>query len=145
MSTAEASAVIARPISVVWDYCSAAENLAVYLPGTIEVHALTEGRTAVGTQWAGSTRFLGPSMSWRGEFVTAELNHLLVFDSIEAPFCFTTVSTFDEVDGGTRFTYRMDTESGLGGIFGKLAEPVVVKAYTRALRSSLENLVDVLV
>lgn len=144
MSSAEASVVVNRPISVVWDYCSDAENLVVYVPGTVEARQLIEGAVEKGTQWAGRTRFLGPTMSWAGEFVEVELNRRLVFASMEAPFVFTTTSKFEEVEGGTRFTYRMDTEPGLGGIFGKLAEPVVVKAYTRALRTSLENLVDVL-
>lgn len=144
MSTAEASVVVPRPISVVWDYCADADNLAIFAPGTVEARQLTEGSVDKGTMWAGHTRFLGPTMTWTGEFVEVELNRRLVFASMEAPFVFTTTSKFEEVEGGTRFTYRMDTEPGLGGIFGKLAEPVVVKAYTRALRTSLENLVDVL-
>lgn len=144
MATAQATVVIPRPISVVWDYCSDPDNLAVYLPGVLEAKAITDGPLDIGTRWQGRTRFLGPTLSWQGEFTKVDLNSVLVMESREASFAFTSTTTVDEADDGTRLSYRMDTEPGLGGVFGKLAEPVVVRAYTRALRSSLENLVDVL-
>lgn len=144
MPTSEASVVIPRPISVVWDYCAEAANLAIYTPGTIEVQAVTVGPLAVGTQWRGRTRFLGPTMDWQGEFAKVVLNEVTVFQSTTAPFGFTATTRFEETDDGTRFTYHLDTESGLGGLFGRLTDPIVAKAYARGLKSSLENLVDVL-
>ena len=56
----------------------------------------------------------------------------------------TATTRLEEVDGGTLFTYRVDTESGLGGVFGKLADPLVTKAYSRMMRASLDNLADLL-
>jgi hypothetical protein len=34
----------------------------------------------------------------------------------------------EPVDGGSKLTYRVDAESGLGGVFGKLADPLIVRA-----------------
>jgi len=41
-------------------------------------------------------------------------------------------------------TVHLDTETGLAGVFGKLADPVVTKVYSRSLHSSLQNMADVL-
>ena len=46
--------------------------------------------------------------------------------------------------GGTRLTYRLEAESGLGGVFGKLGEPLVVKAQQRTVRTNLANLKEIL-
>ncbi len=144
MPVGEASVVIPRPVSVVWDFGINPANLPIYTPGVIECEAITDGPLAVGTRWRGKTRFLVATMKWSGEFTQVEVNKITVFQSIEAPFRFTATTTVAEVDGGTRYTYRMESEPGLGGVFGKLAEPVVVKAYERALQSSLENAADIL-
>lgn len=37
-----------------------------------------------------------------------------------------------------------DSDSGLGGVFGKLADPIVAKAYLRTARASLDNLADLM-
>ena len=57
---------------------------------------------------------------------------------------FTVTSTFEPAEGGTRFTYRIDAESGLGGVFGKLADPLIEKAQGRTVRANLETLSEVL-
>ncbi|AQA25915.1 polyketide cyclase / dehydrase and lipid transport family protein [Rhodococcus sp. MTM3W5.2] len=63
---------------------------------------------------------------------------------MESTIDFTTTMRLEEVDGGTRFTYRTDTETGLGGVFGKLADLFVTKAAERSQRASLDNLADLL-
>ncbi len=64
--------------------------------------------------------------------------------SVESKVGFTATTRLEEIDGGTLFTYRVDSESGLGGIFGKLADPIVAKAYSRTVQASLDNLADLL-
>ncbi|MBS1696253.1 MAG: SRPBCC family protein [Actinobacteria bacterium] len=144
MPISEAAVTIPRPVAQVWDFCTCAGNAGVYLPGTIEVELLTDGGLRVGTVWRGRSRFLGPAISWTGSFTEVEAHRLTVFRSSESPFAFSAISHFTERDGGTHLTYRMETEAGLGGLFGRLADPIVEKAYARALQVGLENLAVVL-
>lgn len=136
--------MLARPVKDCWDYIIKAENLSVWEPVVVEATQVTEGPVAVGTQWRGKSSLLGVRFTWLGEFTRCEVNKATAFKSVEGKLAFSNTSTFEEVDGGTRFTYRMDSETGLGGIFGKLTDPIVNMAYGRALRASLENLADFL-
>jgi ligand-binding SRPBCC domain-containing protein len=144
MPVSEASVVIARPPAEVWDYTICADHLAVWEPAVVEAEQITEGPLAVGTRWSGKSSLLGVKFSWIGEFTEVDVNKGTAFKSIDSKVAFSNTSRFEEVEGGTRFTYRLESESGLGGIFGKLADPLVNMAYGRALRASLENLADIL-
>lgn len=64
--------------------------------------------------------------------------------TVEGPFKVTTTISLDAVDGGTRLDYRLDAESGLGGVFGKLAEPFIVRAHGRTIRANMETLAEIL-
>jgi hypothetical protein len=50
----------------------------------------------------------------------------------------------EPADGGTRFSYRVDAASGLGGVFGRLADPIVERAQARTVRANLETLAELL-
>jgi hypothetical protein len=89
-------------------------------------------------------RFLGIGFTGLVEFTQCELNNATEFKSVESKFGFSCTTTFEEVDSGTRFTYRTETASGFDRIFGKLTRPIVSNASRRALRASLQNLASVL-
>lgn len=59
--------------------------------------------------------------------------------SIDAPMSFHITWEFTEDDGGTHVRFVQDVDS-LGNFFGRLADPVVTKMYSRDVRSNLENL-----
>jgi uncharacterized membrane protein len=140
----EASVVIARPVAEVWEYLSKAENLPVWVPVVDEVTQITAGPLAVGTRWRGVARFLGIGFTALIECTRCELNKAVEFKSVASKLVISSTATFDEVHGGTRFTYRTESKTGLGRTFGKLTSPIVSKASSRALQASLENLVKVL-
>ncbi|MHA7292186.1 hypothetical protein ACX80V_21510 [Arthrobacter sp. MDT3-24] len=50
----------------------------------------------------------------------------------------------EPVDGGTHLTYRLEAESGLGGVFGKMADSVIQRARARTVRANLETLAELL-
>ena len=58
---------------------------------------------------------------------------------------FTATNVFEASPGGTKFTYRIDAASGLGGVFGRLADPLIVRAQARTVRANLETLAELLV
>jgi hypothetical protein len=44
------------------------------------------------------------------------------------------------VPEGTRLTYRIEAETGLGGAFGRVMEPIVAKAQAKTVRENLDGL-----
>ena len=78
------------------------------------------------------------------EFTGCDLNKATEFKSVESKFGFSCTTTFEDVDGSTRFTYRTETTSGFDKIFGKLARPILASTSRRALRANLKNLARVL-
>ncbi|MDV7240686.1 MULTISPECIES: SRPBCC family protein [Rhodococcus] len=144
MPVTEQSVVIARPPSEVWNYLTVAENWPSWESSIVECEQLTDGDPGVGTRWRGATRILGKRFEWVSEFVEYQPAKAGVSKSVEGQIGFTASTRLEEVDGGTLFTYRVDSDSGLGGIFGKLADPIVNKAYSRTVRASLDNLADLL-
>ena len=144
MPAVEASVVIARPVGDVWKYRTKADNLPDWASVIDRATQITDGPVAVGTQWRGAIGLVGIGFTWLVEFTHCELNKATEFTSVESKLAFTCSTTFEEVDGGTRFTCRVESETGFGGLFGKLTGPIAAKASSRALRASLENLADVL-
>jgi uncharacterized membrane protein len=144
MPAVEASVVIPRPVGDVWEYLTKAENLPVWASVVDKATQITDGPVAVGTQWRGAIGLVGIGFTWLVEITQCELNKAAEFTSVESKLAFTGTITFEEVDGGTRFTYRVESETGFGGLLGKLTGPIAAKASRRALRASLENLADVL-
>ncbi len=144
MPVLEASVLIARPVGEVWEYVTNAENLPVWVPVLHEVMQITDGPVGVGTRWRGTMRFLGIGFSGLVEFTHCELNNAAELKSIGSRFGFVCTTTFEELGGGTRFTYRTETTSGFDRKFGKLTRPIVSNASRRALRASLQNLASVL-
>ena len=73
-----------------------------------EVTQITDGPVGVGTRWQGTMRFLGIGFTGLVEFTQCELNKATEFKSVESKFGFSCTTTFEEVDSGTRFTYRTE-------------------------------------
>jgi carbon monoxide dehydrogenase subunit G len=63
---------------------------------------------------------------------------------VEGNLHFTVTNTLEPEGDGTRVTWRVDATPGLGGVFGRLADPLVEKAHARTVRGNLETLTEVL-
>ncbi|MFG1785137.1 SRPBCC family protein [Rhodococcus oryzae] len=144
MPVLEQSVLIARPASEVWDFLADPANWPSWESSMLEMEQVTDGPLGLGTRWRGVTRVLGKQIDWVAEFTEFDPPKATVSKSVESTIDFTTTMRLEEVDGGTRFTYRTDTETGLGGVFGKLADLFVTKAAERSQRASLDNLADLL-
>ena len=68
----------------------------------------------------------------------------LVSRSVDGKLDFTVALSLEPADGGTRLTQRVEAGSGLGGVFGKLADSLVERAYGRTVRANLETLAELL-
>lgn len=144
MPTTEQSVTIARPLQDVWDFLIVPENWPTWEASISEGEQVADGPTDVGTRWRGESHILGRKFGWVSEFTEVESPTHTKAKSVEGKIGFEVATKLEAVDGGTRFTYRVDSETGLGGVFGKLADPFVQRAYARSMRASLDTLADLL-
>ncbi|SCC31727.1 Polyketide cyclase / dehydrase and lipid transport [Gordonia sp. v-85] len=144
MPESSASVTVQQPLDIVWEYMSAPEHTTAYLPGTVEVTPLTDGPLAVGSQWKGKTAVLGRTVDWRGEFTRVDTCKETEFQTVEAPFPFTTRISLEETSDGVRVTCRITSSTGFGGVFGKMADPIVNRIYQRSLTASIESVPDLI-
>lgn len=98
----------------------------------------------MGVRSSGTSKIMGRSFDWTTEVTEFEAPRRVVNRSVEGKLSFTITNSFEAVEGGTRFTYRIDAASGLGGVFGRLADPFVQRAQARSVRANLESLAELL-
>lgn len=138
----EESVVIARPPQEVFDFLSNFDNVAVYDSSVTSSERVGEGPVGVGTHGRGTSKVMGRHFDWTVEVKEFDPPRRMVSKSVEGKLDFTVTFTLEPADGGTRVTQRIDAASGLGGIFGKLADPLVERAQGRTVRANLETLAE---
>jgi len=99
----------------------------------------------MGTRARGTSKILGRRFDWTTEVIEFDPPRRISFRAVEGKLNFTVTNALEPVDGGTQYTYRVVAESGLGGIFGRLADPIVERTQARTVRANLETLADILV
>lgn len=144
MPIVEESVFIPQPPDVVFDYLSKAENLPVWDSSIMQAEQIGTDPVDVGTRSRGTSKILGRQFTWTTEVTEFDPPRRASFRSVEGKLQFVVTNTLEPVEGGTQYTYRVDAESGLGGVFGRLADPIVQRAQARTVRASLETLADVL-
>ncbi|TWD51018.1 carbon monoxide dehydrogenase subunit G [Arthrobacter sp. AG367] len=145
MPVVEESVVIARPPQEVFEFLSKFDNIAVYDSSVTTSEQVGTGPVAEGTRGRGTSKVMGRRFDWTVEVVEFDPPRRMVSRSVEGKLNFTVTFTLEPADGGTRVTQRIDAESGLGGIFGKIADPLVERAQGRTVRANLETLAEWLV
>ncbi|MEW9872828.1 SRPBCC family protein [Arthrobacter sp. HS15c] len=145
MPVVEESVYISRPPADVFNFVSKNENIPVW--DSSVVHAETVGGVpeAVGTRAQGTSKILGRKFDWAAEITEFQPPTRVVSRSVEGQAMEFTITTNLVPEGeGTRLTYRIDAASGLGGVFGKLADKLVEKAQARTVHANLETLSELL-
>ncbi|MCU1434820.1 MAG: hypothetical protein JWR71_1545 [Pseudarthrobacter sp.] len=145
MAVIEESVLISRPPQEVFDFLTKTSNIPVWDSSVIQAEQLGDGPVHVGTRFKGTSKIMGRRFDWVTENIQFEPPSKTVIRSVEGPMTFT-ISYSLEPQGadGTRLTYSIDAASGLGGVFGKLADSFVQKAHSRTVRANLETLADLL-
>jgi len=144
MPTIEGSITIDRSVADVFTFISDAHNLVVYDISAIQSEPEGNGELAVGTRWRGATKVLGQEFDWVTECTELVPWKLSTFKSVEGKLPFEVSTRLTPAGAGTRLDYKLTAESGLGGVFGKIAEPLVVKLQTRTVKANLVNLKELL-
>lgn len=144
MPKTEESVVIDRPIQEVWDFVDDPNNQTMWQSHVERFEQLDGGPRQVGTTFRGVTRVAGQNLEWTAQTTEYEPPRANAFQSIEAPMSFRGSTRLEPVgDDATRVTYLLEADN-LGGFFGKLADPIVTRMYSRDVKASLENLKEIL-
>ncbi|MGG6380120.1 SRPBCC family protein [Paenarthrobacter sp. NEAU-H11] len=142
MPVVEETVVIPRPQQEVFDFLSKFENIAVYDSSVTSSGQIGDGPLGVGSRGRGTSQIMGRQFDWTAEITEFDPPRRMVSRSVEGKLDFTITITLEPADGGTRVTERIEAASGLGGIFGKLADPLVERAQGRTVRANLETLAE---
>lgn len=143
MPTVTESIVIARPREEVWDFCQDVANTPRWNP--MFVHQELVGADAItpGARIHSIARILGKEIESVAEVTEVVAPRLSVLTS-QHPIAINGSYIFDEVPGGTRFTWHLEAEAGLGGLFGTLADAIVIRTCQAQLRRALRELARLL-
>ncbi|HZJ07756.1 MAG TPA: SRPBCC family protein [Nocardioidaceae bacterium] len=144
MPSVEKSIVIDRSREEVWSFLTITENLPAFESQMTHVKQVTDGEVGLGTRWEGATNVLGRIIEWTIEVVEFDPPTRSRMKSVEGKLPFEITYALTPSGSGTHFTYRLEAESGLGGLFGKLTDPLVERAQARTVNTNLANLKELL-
>lgn len=144
MPVIEESVYISRPPQEVFNFLSKFENIPVWDSSVVHAETIGGGPEQLGTRAHGTSKIVGKKFDWTAEIIEFRPPSSLVSRSVDGQLKFTITNSFQPEGDGTRLTYRIDAASGLGGVFGKLADRFVEKAQARTVRANLETLADLL-
>lgn len=143
MPVVEESVVIARPQQEVFDFLANFGNLSVYDAFVTASGQVGDGAPGLGTRGWGTTRYMGQQFDWTVEFTEFEPPRRMVSRSVEGKRDVTATFTLEPAGGGTRVTERLET-GAMGGLLGRLPDPLVNRLLGRSLRGNLKTLGRVL-
>jgi uncharacterized membrane protein len=144
MPVVEESVVINRPAQEVFDFVIRPENQPKWDSSIIECELVDDAPVAVGSKYRGATKVMGRRFDWTTEVIEFDPGVRTASRAIEGALKFVVSTTLSPADGGTKLTYRIEAESGLGGSFGKVMEPIVQKAQAKVVRTNLASLANLL-
>jgi uncharacterized membrane protein len=144
MPVVEESIVIDRPAQAVFDFVIRPENQPKWDSSIIECVLVEDGPVGVGSHYRGASKVMGRRFDWTTEVIEFEPGVRTASRSVAGALSFVVSTTLAEIPGGTHVTYRIEADSGLGGSFGKVMEPIVQKAQSKVVRSNLQALASVL-
>lgn len=143
MPRIEESIVIDRSPEDVFAFVTDAANDTKWQSDVVESEWLDDEETGPGRRMRGVNRFLGKKLEFVGEITTWDPPKQAAFKTVEGPFNYEGEYRVEPQDGGCRVTLTGEAES-LGGVFGKLSDPIVAKMYGRQVRADLGNLKDIM-
>ena len=144
MPVVEERVFIQRPPGEVFDFIAEADNLPVWDVSVVKAEQVESAPAGPGTHTRGTSKVMGKQFDWITEVTAFEPPTRVVYTSVEGKLHFTVTSLLEPTAGGTNFTLRIDAETGLGGIFGRMADPFIAKAQARTVRANLETLAELL-
>lgn len=143
MPSVKESIVIDRSREDVRAFLKQPELEPMWQSNLVEFAQLDEGEPGKGTQHRGVVRVAGRRVEWTSEITEWDPVAFYEFRSLESPFDWRIRYEFEEEGDGTRLLFDQEIAE-VGGFFGKLADALVTRMYTRDVKANLETLRDLL-
>jgi uncharacterized protein YndB with AHSA1/START domain len=137
----EASVVIDSPIGEVFEYVTDYETHQRWQSGMEEAKITSEGQLGVGSQYSYVIKVLGRKLETAGEITKHDPPNKHSWNATSGPFPFKGEYTFESANGST--VVNVISESDSTGFF-KMAEPIALRMIQRQLKTSLENMKELL-
>jgi len=137
MLTVEESIQIDKPRPEVFEFLSDPDKVAVYSSNLVDYEVISGGPQEVGRKARFAVKVVGVRLDYTDELVEFVENERIKLASTDGKIPYTITMTFSDEGSGTKVSWLQESES-LGGVF-KLADGLVLKMYSRDVRSNLEN------
>jgi uncharacterized membrane protein len=144
MPVIDETVAIARPPGEVFAFLINAENLPRWDSSMLECVQVGGEPVTVGTRYRGASEILGRRIEWTTEVTQFVPGVRAVSQAVGGPLAFTVSYDVSASPAGTTLRYRLAAESGLGGAFGRVMEPIVQRAQTMVVRANLGTLASLL-
>jgi uncharacterized membrane protein len=139
MSVVEESIIIAKPRGEVFAFAADSTHYLDWVTTVIQLEATPPGPFRADTTVKGVMRVAGRNLEWTAKMAEFQEGVVFGLQSVEAAMPFHYAYRFEDVAEGTRVTFRNEIPP-VGGLFGKLTEPVVVRVYSHGVKANLANL-----
>ena len=137
MLTVEESVTIDKPRPEVFDFFANPDNVAVYSSNLVDYEVVSGGPHDIGRSAKFAVKVVGVRLEYTDELVELVENERAKLVSKEGRIPYSITLTFADDGTGTTVTWLQEQES-LGGVF-KLADGLVLKMYSRDVRSNLDK------
>jgi len=127
----------------VWSYVTDPDKDTVWMSNVIEYEAEWETEPRPGDATRRVAKVAGRRCEFTTEITDVVPDQLLGWKSVESPFPFQNGLRLEATDNGTRVTFFGIT-SGMRGFFGRLADPLVARMFSRDMHSNLQRLKQLL-
>lgn len=144
MPTTEESIVIQAPAEEIFDFLNDPTNLPTYDSTILHSELEGDGPVQVGSRFKGTSKILGRTFDWVVEVTVNDRPTKQAIRSVEGKIDFTGTYILTPEGEGTRVDYRLEAAAGLGGVFGRFADALVNKVYSRQMRANLATLSEIL-
>ena len=137
MLTIDESIVINRPRMEVWEFMTDPDNVPVYSSNIVEYEMVSGEKQEVGRVCHGVVKVAGRRLELTDELVEVEQGRAAKMVSEDATIPYTLSLHYEDEGDGTKVSWHQEMES-LKGFF-KFADQIVLKLYSRDVRSNLEK------
>lgn len=127
----------------VFDWLVEPEHQTVWQSELVEFEPYYEGVPDAGDEARGVVKVAGKRFEWLAEITEYEEGESFAFESRESPVSFAVRWWLEDDDGGTRLHYTGRAGS-VGGVFGRLTDPIVRRVYGSGLADNFEQLKRIL-
>ena len=137
MLTVEESVTIDKPRTEVSAFFADPDNVPVYSSNLVDYEVVSGGPTEIGRRARFAVKVVGVRLDYTDELVEYVEGERAKLVSQDGKIPYSITLTFSDEGSGTKVTWLQESES-LGGVF-KLADGLVMKMYSRDVRSNLEK------